>query len=137
MASINIQNNEYDYNKFYSHSQRDGSFIEHDEANKKSTNESLGFGHGSIANMKERLFTQDDLFLEGEVQYPVSIVHFHGQSSESVMSVGAIHNAIGRLPSPGNSQVSPKMGISHATFYKWRAKYAGVGPFELRRLFSP
>ena len=27
-----------------------------------------------------------------------------------------------------------KMGISDATFYKWRAKSAGVGPFELRRL---
>ena len=111
MASINIQNNEYDYNKFYSHSQRDGSFIEHDEANKKSANESLGFGNGSIANIKERLFTQDDLFLEGEVQYPVSIVHFHGQSSESGMSLGVIHNAIGKLPSRGNSRVSPKTGI--------------------------
>lgn len=27
-----------------------------------------------------------------------------------------------------------KMGISEATFYNWRAKYAGVGPSELRRL---
>lgn len=27
-----------------------------------------------------------------------------------------------------------KMGISDGTFYKWRAKYAGVGPSELRRL---
>jgi len=26
------------------------------------------------------------------------------------------------------------MGISSATFYKWRQKYAGVGPSELRRM---
>jgi putative transposase len=26
------------------------------------------------------------------------------------------------------------MGISDATFYEWRTKYAGVGPSELRRL---
>lgn len=31
-------------------------------------------------------------------------------------------------------EVCRKMGISDATFYKWRAKYAGVGPSELRRL---
>ena len=29
-------------------------------------------------------------------------------------------------------KVCRKMGISNATFYKWRAKYAGVGPSELR-----
>lgn len=32
------------------------------------------------------------------------------------------------------AEVCRKMGISDATFYKWRAKYAGVGPCELRRL---
>ncbi len=32
------------------------------------------------------------------------------------------------------AEVCRKMGISDATFYKWRAKYAGVGPPELRRL---
>jgi putative transposase len=32
------------------------------------------------------------------------------------------------------AEVCRKMGISDATFYKWRAKYAGVGPSELRRL---
>lgn len=26
------------------------------------------------------------------------------------------------------------MGISEATFYVWKEKYAGVGPWELRRL---
>ena len=31
-------------------------------------------------------------------------------------------------------EVCRKMGISDATFYKWRQKYAGVGPSELRRL---
>lgn len=30
--------------------------------------------------------------------------------------------------------VCRKMGISEATFYVWRKKYAGVGPSELRRL---
>lgn len=32
------------------------------------------------------------------------------------------------------AEVCRKMGISDTTFYKWRAKYAGVGPSELRRL---
>lgn len=32
------------------------------------------------------------------------------------------------------AEVCRKMGISDATFYNWRAKYAGVGPSELRRL---
>ena len=32
------------------------------------------------------------------------------------------------------AEVCRKMGISDATFYKWRAKYAGVGLSELRRL---
>lgn len=31
-------------------------------------------------------------------------------------------------------EVCRKMGISSATFYKWRQKYAGVGPSELRRM---
>jgi len=31
-------------------------------------------------------------------------------------------------------EVCRKMGISDATSYKWRQKYAGVGPSELRRL---
>ncbi len=26
------------------------------------------------------------------------------------------------------------MGISDATFYKWRQKYAGLGPSELKKL---
>ena len=26
------------------------------------------------------------------------------------------------------------MGISDATFYKWRLKYGGLGPLELQRL---
>ena len=30
-------------------------------------------------------------------------------------------------------EVCRKMGISDAMFYKWRAKYAGVGPSELRQ----
>ena len=31
-------------------------------------------------------------------------------------------------------EVCRKMGISDATFYTWRQKYAGVGPAELRRM---
>ena len=31
-------------------------------------------------------------------------------------------------------EVCRKMGISDATFYNWRKKYAGLGPSELRRL---
>ena len=31
-------------------------------------------------------------------------------------------------------EVCRKMGISDATFYKWRKKYGGLGPSELRRL---
>ena len=31
-------------------------------------------------------------------------------------------------------EICRKMGISDATFYKWRQKYSGLGPSELRRL---
>jgi putative transposase len=31
-------------------------------------------------------------------------------------------------------EVCRKVGISDATFYKWRQKYGGLGPSELRRL---
>ena len=31
-------------------------------------------------------------------------------------------------------EVCRKMGISEATFYNWKKKYAGLGPSELRRL---
>ena len=31
-------------------------------------------------------------------------------------------------------EVCRKMGISDATFYKWRQKYGGLAPSELRRL---
>jgi putative transposase len=31
-------------------------------------------------------------------------------------------------------EICRKMGISDATFYKWRQKYGGLGPSELRRL---
>ena len=31
-------------------------------------------------------------------------------------------------------EICPKMGISDATFYKWRQKYGGLGPSELRKL---
>jgi putative transposase len=31
-------------------------------------------------------------------------------------------------------EVCRKLGISDATFYKWRQKYGGLGPSELRRL---
>jgi putative transposase len=31
-------------------------------------------------------------------------------------------------------EVCRKMGISQATFYVWKKRYAGVGPSELRRL---
>lgn len=34
----------------------------------------------------------------------------------------------------GVDEVWRKMGTSIATFYKWRQKYAGVGPSALRRL---
>lgn len=31
-------------------------------------------------------------------------------------------------------EVCRKIGISDATFYKWRQRYGGLGPSELRRL---
>ena len=31
-------------------------------------------------------------------------------------------------------EISRKMGISEATFYNWRKKYAGMGVSELRKL---
>jgi putative transposase len=31
-------------------------------------------------------------------------------------------------------EICRKMGISNATFYKWRQKYGGLGPSELRKL---
>ena len=31
-------------------------------------------------------------------------------------------------------EICRKMGISDATFYKWKKRYAGLGPPELRRL---
>lgn len=31
-------------------------------------------------------------------------------------------------------EICRKMGISDATFYKWKKKYSGLGPSELRRL---
>lgn len=31
-------------------------------------------------------------------------------------------------------EVCRKMGISDATFYKWKQKYSGLGPSELKRL---
>lgn len=31
-------------------------------------------------------------------------------------------------------EICGKMDISDATFYKWRQKYGGLGPFEPRRL---
>ena len=31
-------------------------------------------------------------------------------------------------------EVCRMMGISDATFYKWKQKYAGLGPSELKRL---
>lgn len=32
------------------------------------------------------------------------------------------------------AEICRKMGISDGTFYKWRQKYGGLGPSELRRL---
>jgi putative transposase len=31
-------------------------------------------------------------------------------------------------------EVCRKMGISEQTFYRWKKKYSGIGPGELRRL---
>jgi putative transposase len=31
-------------------------------------------------------------------------------------------------------EICRKLGISDATFYKWRQKYGGLGPSELRKL---
>ena len=31
-------------------------------------------------------------------------------------------------------EICRKMGVSDATFYKWRQKYAGLGPSELKKL---
>ena len=35
------------------------------------------------------------------------------------------------------NEIFRKMGISDATFYKWRQKYGGLGPSELRKLKQP
>ncbi len=32
------------------------------------------------------------------------------------------------------AEICRKLGISEATVYKWRQKYAGLGPSEVRRL---
>jgi putative transposase len=32
------------------------------------------------------------------------------------------------------AEICRKLGISEATFYKWKQKYAGLGPSELKRL---
>mgnify|MGYP004537442431 CR=1 FL=1 len=32
------------------------------------------------------------------------------------------------------AEVCRKMGISEATFFRWKQKYGGLGPSELRRL---
>ncbi len=34
------------------------------------------------------------------------------------------------------AEVCRKMGISDATFYKWRTKFGGLSPSELRRLMQ-
>lgn len=34
-------------------------------------------------------------------------------------------------------EICRKMGISDATFHKWRQKYAGLGPSELKKLKQP
>jgi len=34
-------------------------------------------------------------------------------------------------------EICRKIGISDATFYKWRQKYGGLGPSELRRPANP
>ena len=31
-------------------------------------------------------------------------------------------------------EITRKLGISEQTFYRWKKKYAGLGPSELRRL---
>ena len=31
-------------------------------------------------------------------------------------------------------EVTRKMGISEQTFYRWKKKYSGMGPSEVRRL---
>ncbi len=32
------------------------------------------------------------------------------------------------------SEVTRKLGITNQTFYRWKQKYSGLGPSELRRL---
>ena len=32
------------------------------------------------------------------------------------------------------SEVTRKLGITNQTFYRWKLKYSGLGPSELRRL---
>lgn len=34
----------------------------------------------------------------------------------------------------GVDEVCRKMGISQATFFRWKQKYGGLGPSELRKL---
>ena len=35
------------------------------------------------------------------------------------------------------TEVCRKMGISEATYFRWKQKYGGLGPSELRRLRQP
>ena len=35
------------------------------------------------------------------------------------------------------AEVCRKMGVSEATFFRWKQKYGGLGPSELRKLRQP
>jgi putative transposase len=43
----------------------------------------------------------------------------------------AVHGPADRIPV---AEICRKMGISDATFYNWRKKFAGMGVSEIRRL---
>jgi putative transposase len=45
-----------------------------------------------------------------------------------------VHSASGRGRHGGRREVCRKAGISEATYYNWRKKYAGLTPSEMRRL---
>lgn len=64
MASIKLHGNEYDYNKFYSQSQKDNSFIDNDRKSRKSANDSLMYDDANMRHAKQSVFSQEDLFRE-------------------------------------------------------------------------
>lgn len=111
LASINIQNNEYDYNRFYSMSQKDNSAIEIDDANKRSANDSFGHAGGSLTHLNDRLFSQEDIFKEEDLDQPPSLVNYGPVSADSGATLNAIQKVLTVGSRPHSNLESPKYYI--------------------------